>query len=159
NKVIRAGVKTKVLMLSATPVNNRFNDLRNQLALAYEGQSEALSKNLQTQASVEEIYRRAQKAFNEWSSLPPEERTAATIPKALDVNFIQPLDALTIARSRKHIESVYDAKDIGKFPQRRKPLSYHRPITERSDVMGFNDIFTQLSVLKLAVYGPMSYIL
>lgn len=159
NKVIRAGVKTKVLMLSATPVNNRFTDLRNQLALAYEGQSEALSKNLKTQVSVEEIFRRAQKAFNEWSSLPPEERTAASILKALDFDFFELLDAVTIARSRKHIETFYDTKDIGKFPERRKPLSFHRPITERTDVMGFNDIFTQLSVLKLAVYAPISYIL
>lgn len=159
NKVIRAGVKTKVLMLSATPVNNRFTDLRNQLALAYEGQSEALSKCLKAQISIEETFRRAQKAFNEWSSLPPEERTAASILKALDFDFFELLDAVTIARSRKHIETFYDTKDIGKFPQRRKPLSYHRPITERSDVMGFNDIFTQLSVLKLAVYAPISYIL
>ena len=159
NKVIRAGVKTKVLMLSATPVNNRFTDLRNQLALAYEGQSETLSKNLKTQASVEEIFRRAQKAFNEWSSLPPEERTAASILKALDFDFFELLDAVTIARSRKHIETFYDTKDIGKFPERRKPLSFHRPITERTDVMGFNDIFTQLSVLRLAVYAPISYIL
>lgn len=159
NKVIRAGVKTKVLMLSATPVNNRFTDLRNQLALAYEGQSEALSKNLKSKASIEEIFRRAQKAFNEWSSLPPDERTAASILRTLDFDFFELLDAVTIARSRKHIETFYDTKDIGKFPERRKPLSYHRPITYRADVMGFNDIFTQLSALKLAVYAPISYIL
>ena len=159
NKVIRAGVKTKVLMLSATPVNNRFNDLRNQLALAYEGQSDALSKNLKTQTSIEEIFRRAQKAFNEWSLLPPEERTAALILKTLDFDFFELLDAVTIARSRKHIETFYDTKDIGKFPQRCKPVSFHCPITERSNVMGFNDIFTQLSELKLAVYAPISYIL
>jgi len=159
NKVIRAGVKTKVLMLSATPVNNRFIDLRNQLALAYEGHSEALSKNLKTETSVEEIFRRAQKAFNEWSSLPPEERTAASILKALDFDFFELLDAVTIARSRKHIETFYDTKDIGKFPERRKPLSFHCPITQRPDVMGLDDIFTRLSVLKLAVYAPISYIL
>lgn len=159
NKVIRDGVKTKVLMLSATPVNNRFNDLRNQLALAYEGESEALTRNLKTNTSVEEIFRRAQKAFNMWSELPPEERTAATILKALDFDFFELLDAVTIARSRKHIETFYDTKDIGKFPQRRKPLSYQCPITLRSDVLGLNDIFSRLSVLKLAVYAPISYIL
>src|SRR5690625_817774 len=159
NKVIRAGVKTKVLMLSATPVNNRFTDLRNQLALAYEGQSETLSRNLKTESSVEEIFRRAQRACNNWSSLPPEERTAASILKALDFDFFELLDAVTIARSRKHIETFYDTKEIGKFPQRRKPLSFHFPITKRSDVMGLNDIFAQLSVLKLAVYAPISYIL
>ena len=159
NKVIRAGVKTKVLMLSATPVNNRFTDLRNQLALAYEGQSEGLSRNLKTNTSVEEIFRRAQKAFNAWTLLPPDERNAASILKALDFDFFELLDAVTIARSRKHIETFYDTKDIGKFPQRRKPLSYHCPITHRDDVMGLNDIFEQLSVLKLSVYAPISYIL
>jgi hypothetical protein len=159
NKVIRDGVKTKVLMLSATPVNNRFTDLRNQLALAYEGQSEALSKNLKTKTSIEEIFRRAQKAFNVWSELPPNERTAAAILKSLDFDFFELLDAVTIARSRKHITTFYDTKDIGQFPQRLKPLSFHCPITDRTDVMGFNDIFSQLSVLKLAVYAPISYIL
>ena len=159
NKVIRDGVKTKVLMLSATPVNNRFNDLRNQLALAYEGQSETLSKNLKAKTGVEEIFRRAQKAFNAWTDLPAEERTAAAILKALDFDFFELLDAVTIARSRKHIETFYDTKDIGKFPQRRKPLSYQCPITRRPDVLGLNDIFGRLSVLKLAVYAPIGYIL
>lgn len=159
NKVIRAGVKTKVLMLSATPVNNRFNDLRNQLALAYEGESESLSRNLKSKMGVEEIFRRAQKAFNAWSELPPEERTAATILRSLDFDFFELLDAVTIARSRKHIETFYDTKEIGKFPQRLKPLSYQCPITDRPDVLGLNDIFGRLSVLKLAVYAPIGYIL
>jgi len=159
NKVIRQGVKTKVLMLSATPVNNRFNDLRNQLALAYEGDSENLSRNLKSRTSVEEIFRRAQKAFNVWADLPPEERTAQAILKSLDFDFFDLLDAVTIARSRRHIETFYDTKDIGKFPQRCKPLSYQCPITHRPDVLGLNDIFSSLSALKLAVYAPISYIL
>ncbi len=159
NMVVKDGVKTKVLMLSATPVNNRFTDLRNQLALAYEGQSEALSKNLKTKNSIEEIFRKAQRAFNNWADLPPEERTATTILKSLDFDFFELLDAVTIARSRKHITTFYDTKDIGQFPTRLKPKSFHCPITDRDDVMGLNDIFTQLSVLKLAVYAPISYIL
>ncbi len=159
NKVIREGVKTKVLMLSATPVNNRFSDLRNQLALAYEGDSENLNKKLKTKKSVEEIFRIAQAAFNVWSKLEPEQRTARAILEALDFDFFELLDSVTIARSRKHIETFYDTKDIGKFPERRKPLSFHCPLTHRGDVMGFNDIFGQLSLLKLAVYAPISYIL
>jgi ERCC4-related helicase len=158
-KVIKEGVKTKVLMLSATPVNNRFNDLRNQLALAYEGDSENLSKKLRTNKSVEEIFRGAQAAFNTWSKLPPEERTARAILDTLDFEFFELLDSVTIARSRKHIQTFYDTKDIGPFPERRKPLSFHCPLTERSDVMSFNAIFEQLSLLKLAVYAPISYIL
>lgn len=159
NQVIRDGVKTKVLMLSATPVNNRFNDLRNQLALAYEGESENLTKHLRTGKSVEEIFRNAQKAFNFWSKLPPEERTARAILDALDFDFFELLDSVTIARSRKHIQNFYDTSEIGKFPERRKPLSFHCQLTNRPDVMGFNEIFEQLSMLKLSVYAPISYIL
>lgn len=159
NAVIRDGVKTKVLMLSATPVNNRFNDLRNQLALAYEGDSENLSSKLRTGKSVEEIFRQAQTVFNWWSKLPPEERTAKSILDALDFDFFELLDSVTIARSRKHIETFYDTTDIGKFPVRRKPLSFRCPLTMRGDVMSFNDIYAQLSLLKLSVYAPVSYIL
>lgn len=159
NKVIKEGVKTKVLMLSATPVNNRFNDLRNQLALAYEGDSENLSKKLRTSRTVEDIFRGAQAAFNAWSKLPPEERTARAILDSLDFDFFELLDSVTIARSRKHIQTFYDTKDIGQFPERRKPLSFHCPLTQRTDVMGFNDIFEQLSQLRLALYAPISYIL
>ncbi len=156
NNVIRSGVKSKVLMLSATPVNNRFLDLRNQLALAYEGQSDTLSKNLKTQLSVEEIFRRAQSSFNLWSKLPPEDRTAESILEALDFDFFELLDAVTIARSRKHIENFYDTRDIGRFPERLKPISHHCPITGRDDVMSLNEIFKHLTALNLAVYAPLS---
>ncbi|MGZ8181829.1 MAG: helicase-related protein [Methylobacter sp.] len=159
NAVIKEGVKTKVLMLSATPVNNRFNDLRNQLALAYEGDSKNLSKKLKTNKNIDEIFRKAQASFNSWSNLPPEERTAKAILGALDFDFFELLDSVTIARSRKHIETFYDTKEIGKFPERRKPLSFHCPLTSRTDILGFNEIFAQLSLLQLAVYAPISYIL
>ena len=159
NKVIREGVKTKVLMLSATPVNNRFNDLRNQLALAYEGDSENLSKKLRSKRSVEEIFRRAQAAFNLWSKLPIEQRTSQAILGSLDFDFFELLDSVTIARSRRHIQTYYDTKEIGQFPERLKPLSWRCPLTYRNDVLGLNDIFKQLALLKLAVYAPISYIL
>lgn len=159
DSVVRDGVKTKVLMLSATPVNNRFNDLRNQLALAYEGDSENLNKLLRTEKSVEEIFRKAQAVFNLWSKLAPEDRTARAILESLDFDFFELLDSVTIARSRKHIETFYDTTDIGTFPIRRKPLSFRCQLTERSDVMDFNEIYQQLSLLKLSVYAPVSYIL
>ena len=159
NRVIKEGVKTKVLMLSATPVNNRFNDLRNQLALAYEGDSENLTKKLRTGKTVEKIFSNAQASFNAWAKLPPEKRTAKAILETLEFDFFELLDSVTIARSRKHIQTFYDTKDIGPFPERLKPLSFHSPLTQRTDVMSFNEIFAQLSLLKLAVYAPISYIL
>lgn len=159
NSVIKSGVKTKVLMLSATPVNNRFNDLRNQLALAYEGDPENLNAKLRTEKDIDEIFRRAQATFNAWSKLPVEERTAAAILEALDFDFFELLDSVTIARSRKHIQTFYDTTDIGTFPTRLKPQSFHCPLTHRTDVIGFNEIFNQLTLMKLAVYTPVSYIL
>ncbi|ASJ84600.1 helicase-related protein [Pseudomonas aeruginosa] len=159
NQVIRQGVKTKVLMLSATPVNNRFSDLRNQLALAYEGDSNNLNDKLRTEKDIDSIFRRAQAAFNAWANLPPEKRTAAAILNSLDFDFFELLDSVTIARSRRHIETFYNTADIGRFPERRKPMSFHCPLTQRDDVIGFNEIFNHLSLLKLAVYAPVSYIL
>src|SRR5690606_26162642 len=105
NNVIKDGVKTKVLMLSATPVNNRSADLRNQLALAYEGDPASLDRKLKTSRGVEEIFRRAQAAFNVWSKLPPEERTTEALLTRLDFDFFELLDSLTIARSRRHIQA------------------------------------------------------
>ncbi len=159
NRVIKAGVRTKVLMLSATPVNNRFNDLRNQLALAYEGDQETLNKKLRTGKDINEIFRRAQGVFNNWSKLPPEERTPTAILNILDFDFFELLDSVTIARSRKHIQKFYDTKDIGPFPHRLKPLSFHSPLSNRTGVISFNEIFNQLVTLKMAVYAPFRYIL
>jgi hypothetical protein len=159
NKVIRQGVKTKVLMLSATPVNNRFNDLRNQLALAYEGDADQLNPRLRTQADINDIFRKAQGAFNTWTKLPAEQRTPASILNTLDFDFFELLDSVTIARSRKHIQTFYDTRDIGTFPTRLKPLSFHCPLTNRSDVIGFNEIFNHLQLMKLSVYAPVNYIL
>lgn len=157
--VVKAGVKTKVLMLSATPVNNRFLDLRNQLALAYEDDSEKLSGKLRTEKDIDEIFRRAQAAFNAWSKLPPDQRTAPAILESLDFDFFELLDSVTIARSRRHIETFYDTTDIGSFPERLRPQSFHPPLTSRSDVIGFDEIFNQLSLMKLAVYTPVNYVL
>ncbi len=158
NRVIRAGVRTKVLMLSATPVNNRFADLRNQLALAYEGDSRALSDKLSSGQSVEEIFRQAQRAFNEWQELPAGERTPAAILDRLDFAFFELLDSVTIARSRKHIMTHYDMAEIGSFPLRLKPQSYRCALTARDDVPDFNAIYDELSKLILAVYAPITYV-
>ncbi|GHC41226.1 helicase-related protein [Roseibacillus persicicus] len=159
NQVIRSGVRTKVLMLSATPVNNRFSDLKNQLALAYEGESETLREKLGTDNSVEEIFRQAQAAFTRWSKLPAEERTSEAILSSLDFEFFGLLDSVTIARSRKHIETHYDTSEIGTFPTRRPPISFRPPLTEREDVPSFSEIHASLTALTLAVYTPASYLL
>ena len=159
NSVIRDGVKTKVLMLSATPVNNRFSDLRNQLALAYEGDSESYRKEAAHREGHQRNLPQGPADVQHVVKLPPEERTAEDILSALDFDFFELLDSVTIARSRKHIETFYDTTDIGTFPERRTPLSFHCQLTHRPDVIGFNEIFTQLSLMKLAVYAPISYIL
>ena len=159
NKVIRAGVKTKVLMLSATPVNNRFNDLRNQLALAYEGNSSIMDAQLKTSSSLDDIFRQAQTAFNRWSKLPAEERTTKTLLEMLSFDFFEVLDSVTIARSRKHIEQYYDTTDIGKFPERLKPISRTPKLTDLPTAVSFNDIFVSVTELNLAIYTPSDFIL
>lgn len=158
NKVIRTGVKTKVLMLSATPVNNRFYDLRNQLALAYEGTPQNLDEKLNISKSTDEIFRQAQKAFNNWSELPAERRTTDNLLRTLDFDFFELLDSVTIARSRKHIERYYNAEKIGKFPKRLKPVSVRPKLTDLSDAIIYNEIYEQISELSLEIYTPSIFI-
>lgn len=159
NKVIKKGVKTKVLMLSATPVNNRFNDLKNQLALAYEGDSTALDSKLNTTRTLNEIFKNAQKAFNMWSKLEPEQRTTDKLLKLLDFDFFEVLDSVTIARSRKHIQKYYSNSDVGKFPERKKPISLRPKLTDLDNAINYNEIFEQLTQLNLSIYTPTYFIL
>lgn len=158
-KVIRAGVKTKVLMLSATPVNNRFNDLKNQLALAYEGHTEYIDDKLNTTKSVDEIFKNAQRAFNTWSKWDPSERTTDNLLKMLDFDFFEVLDSVTIARSRKHIQKYYDTADIGTFPKRLDPIPLRPNLTDLESAISYNQIFEQLMLLNLTIYTPTHFVL
>ena len=157
-KVIRQGVKTKVLMLSATPVNNRFVDLKNQLAIAYEGESANLDERLNTSKSLEDIFKQAQKAFNAWSKLNQQDRTTDALLRTLDFDFFELLDSVTIARSRKHIEKYYNTEEIGKFPERLVPISKRPSLTDLDDAINYNQIYEQLTKLSLCVYTPSNYI-
>ena len=159
NKVIRPGVKTKVLMISATPVNNRFYDLRNQLALAYEGQAKIIDEKLNTKTDIDSIFRQAQKVYNAWSKQPVEYRTTENLLKKLDFDFFEVLDSVTIARSRKHIQRYYDISEIGNFPERKKPVSLRPKLTSLNNAINYEQIYEQLMLLNLSIYTPTNYIL
>lgn len=158
NRVIRSGVQTKVLMLSATPVNNRFNDLKNQLQLAYEGDMRKIDSKLNTKKPINVIFRQAQQAFNEWSKLPADERTTECLLNMLDFDFFELLDSVTIARSRKHIEKYYDTSSIGKFPTRLPVISLRPPLTENTKRINYNQIYEHISALNLKIYMPSLFI-
>jgi SNF2 family DNA or RNA helicase len=159
NRVIRPGVKTKVLMLSATPVNNRFTDLRNQLQLAYEGTPSLINAKLNTSKTIDEVFRNAQKMFNQWSKAEPEDRSTTSLLRRLDFDFFEVLDSVTIARSRKHIEKYYNMDEIGRFPDRLKPLTLRPNLTDLNDAINYNQIYRELEGLNLSVYIPTNFIL
>ena len=159
NRVIKPGVRTKVLMLSATPVNNRFYDLRNQLALAYEGNPEEINEKLNIKSDIDTIFRQAQKVYNAWCKLPEKERTTQNLLSQLDFDFFEVLDAVTIARSRHHIQTYYDTKDIGTFPARNKPISLRPKLTDKKGAINYKEVYECLSDLKLTIYTPTQFIL
>ncbi len=159
NRIIKPGVKTKVLMLSATPVNNRFYDLRNQLALIYEGASSQLDEKLGIRSDIDTVFRRAQAVYNSWCKMPEEKRTTAALLSQLDFDFFKVLDSVTIARSRKHIQTYYNISDIGNFPERNKPVSMRPKLTTLKNAINYKDVFDILDKLNLAIYTPTNYIL
>ncbi|WEV72000.1 helicase-related protein [Bifidobacterium sp. ESL0790] len=158
-KVIKQGVNTKVLMLSATPVNNRFRDLQNQLALAYEGSDKDWQESIGLHNDLDTIFRQAQQKYNEWSKLDEAERTTTALTNMLDFDFFKILDQVTVARSRKHIQSYYDMNAIGPFPKRRKPLSYSPALSVDDDSLNYDMIYERLEQLNLMLYSPSSFLL
>ncbi len=159
NHVIKEGVKTRVLMLSATPVNNRYNDLKNQLALAYSQDYQAFEKSLDTKSNIATIFRNAQAVFNDWSKLPPSERKNKDLIDGLSIDFKILLDSVTIARSRKNIVKYYNMNEIGRFPDRLPPQSFFPELTTRKDVPQYKEIYTAIKSLSMAVYGLFDFVL
>lgn len=157
-KVIKQGAKTKVLMLSATPVNNRFRDLRNQLALAYWGDPTGWSEKLHLENDIETVFRNAQAVYSRWSKLPTEQRTTHALTNMLDFDFFEVLDQVTVARSRKHIQRYYDMSAIGPFPKRLSPISKRPKLSTPPNAINYGEIYEELDSLALAVYMPSTYV-
>ncbi|WP_270772081.1 helicase-related protein [Intestinibacter bartlettii] len=158
NNIIKAGVKTKVLMLSATPVNNKLDDLKNQLAFITEDDDKALEKTAEIK-SIMSTLRNAQSAFNKWGDLEENEKTTERLLDMLNFDYFKLLDSLTIARSRKHIEKYYNINDIGQFPKRLKPENVKEDIDILEDFPSFKEINNQILKLNLSVYAPIKYVL
>ena len=157
--IIKANIKTKVLMLSATPVNNSLSDLKNQIALITADKDDALSEAKHPVQSINTTLRLAQTSFNKWSKLAPEERTTENLLQSLDYSFFEILDTYTIARSRKHIKKYYDTKDIGNFPTRRQPISVYVGTAKNGKFPAISLMNDEILKLHLCIYSPLKYVL
>lgn len=156
-RIIREGVKTRVLMLSATPVNNRLADLRNQIAFATEGDDTALQDH--GISSIEATTRKAQTQFNRWLSMDESEKTPARLVEMLGFDYFTLLDHLTIARSRRHIEKYYGTSETGRFPDRLPPINIKADVDLAGEFRAIKDINLEIRRLTLASYAPLRYVL
>jgi hypothetical protein len=156
-RIIREGVKTRVLMLSATPVNNRLADLRNQIAFVTEGQDTALFDH--GIAGIDATTRLAQKQFNRWLTMDDGDRTPSTLVDMLGFDYFQLLDLLTIARSRKHIEKYYGTAETGQFPERLKPINIKPDVDRAGEFRSIREVNNEIRRLNLAAYAPLRYVL
>ena len=156
NEIIKGGHKTRLLMLSATPVNNKMTDIKNQIAFITEDDDAAL-KDAGID-SIEYTLKKAQTAFNKWAKLPEDKRTGPSFVDTMDLDYFQLLDTLTIARSRRHIEKYYDLGDIGDFPERLSPINVKSDIDVLDEFPQFININNEISRIKMAIYSPMNYI-
>lgn len=159
DEIIKAGIKTKVLMLSATPVNNRLSDLKNQIAFITGDNDAALANEKSPIPSIAGTLQYAQGCFNKWAKLPKEERTTESLLEMLDYSFFNVLDTYTIARSRKHIQKYYDTKDIGNFPKRLPPISLHVGVDTKDEFPAISEMNEEILKLHLCIYSPLGYVL
>jgi Helicase conserved C-terminal domain/SNF2-related domain len=156
-RIIKEGVRTRVLMLSATPVNNRLADLRNQIAFATEGDDTALLDH--GIGSIDSTTRLAQKQFNRWLDLEDVERTPTRLIEMLGFDYFTLLDLLTIARSLKHIEKYYGTAETGRFPDRLKPINIKADVDRSGEFRPIREINQEIRRLNLASYAPLRYVL
>lgn len=157
NEIIKGGHKTRLLMLSATPVNNKMNDIKNQIAFITEDNDQAL-----VDVGINSIsftLRNAQGVFNKWAKMSELEKTDYSFIDMIDLDYFQLLDTLTIARSRKHIEKYYDLDEIGEFPERLPPINIKSEIDLKNEFPTLYEVNNEISKLELAIYSPMRYIL
>ena len=157
-EILQQGERTRVLMLSATPVNNRFRDIRNQLALVYQGESQVLTEKLGLETDIDDVFRMAQASYSQWAKRPIEERTTENLTQLLSPDFFHILDQMTVARSRKHIQRYYDANAIGPFPKRRKPITQRPGLSKAVNAPTYGEIAGSIELLSLAVYSPSRYL-
>lgn len=157
--ILKKGVKTKVLLLSATPVNNDLKDLRNQLYFLTEGQDEAFKDTIGI-ASLKETLAAAQRTFTDWSKTSGEHKTNVLLER-LSSAFFTLLDELTIARSRKHILKYYkdSIAEVGHFPRRVKPISIFSDIDLLGKFMPYDKLNEEISAYQLTLFRPSEYVL
>lgn len=155
--VIQSGVKTKVLLLSATPVNNRMNDIKNQIYFITEGKNDAFEEI--GIPNLELLLKKAQSIFNKWSELPDESRTSDSFVEMMSMDYFKLLDTVTIARSRKHIEKYYNVAEIGKFPKRLPPKNIYASIDIKQQFPPMSEVNQMIKRLTLGLYSPLRYVL
>ena len=163
--IIQSGIKTKVLLLSATPVNNNLKDLRNQIHFLTEGADDAFNESLGI-PNISTTLANAQQTFNRWSKQGKNPNPHALLEK-LSSTFFKLLDAVTIARSRKHIKKYYkdSLHQLGGFPKRNPPESIYPPLVDMKaaapsePVMSYDDLNDRISKYQLSLFNPSKYIL
>ncbi|MDN4016199.1 helicase-related protein [Zwartia panacis] len=156
-RIIKEGVKTRVLMLSATPVNNRLADLRNQIAFVTEGDDTALAEH--GIASIDATTRKAQAQFNRWLAIDESEKTPSKLVEMLGFDYFTLLDHLTIARSRRHVEKYYGTSETGRFPDRLPPINIKADVDLAGQFRAIREINLEIRRLTLASYAPLRYVL
>ena len=157
--IIKAGVKTKVLLLSATPVNNDLKDLRNQIYFLTEGSDTAFKDTIGI-GNLKETLQRAQTNFTNWTKQHPSKRKIRDLLERLGSDFFKLLDELTIARSRKHIQKYYAATiaELGGFPKREKPVSCTPDIDLQGRFLSYDKLNQEISGYKLSLFSPSSFV-
>lgn len=154
-EIIGKGVKTKVLMLTATPVNNNLRDLRNQIYFITEGKDDVFKESFNL-ANISETLKVAQNKFTHWSKKP--KRDIKDLLESFDSGFFKLLDELTIARSRRHICKFYNLKEVGEFPKREKPKAIYPFIDLKNEFISYDQLNKEIQNYKLSLFSPYQYV-
>ncbi len=142
----------KVLHLSATPINNKLIDIRNQFKLMTKGRDDGFRETELEIESLETIFKTAQKDFTEWTEL--DNRKIGDFIAKLPKKFEKLTDALIVARTRKLLEGEFGEMH---FPKKEAPINEFISPENIGDLKSFDDILNAITI-NLTAYRPADYI-
>jgi SNF2 family DNA or RNA helicase len=159
-EIIQSGIRTKVLLLSATPVNNDLKDLRNQIYFMTAGRDDAFTESIGIQ-NIKETLRQAQGHFSNWAKQAPTKRKTSDLLARLGADFFKLLDELTIARARKHLQKYYrhEMARLGGFPERLKPMTLSPEIDSAGRFISYDKLSQEIDDYKLSLFNPFQFVL
>ena len=151
-QILQKNQDIKVLLISATPINNSLNDARNQFKLMVQGNVHGYETKLGVR-NIDYSFKQAQTIFHKWRK-DDTPKIGDFIKKLSGNDFFRLTDSLLVARTRKMVESQQTNLI---FPVKNKPVNLFVTPHQLGNFETFEELFDHFPPM-LSGYQPAFYL-